>query len=88
MAVHCPPACNCPPGAHSLPTRSSCGTCAHAEAKVVIDGPVFECRRFPPVFIVVDDEPRRLFPQVDAGDWCGEHLPTAAAAPIPHARPD
>ncbi len=86
IATHCPPACNCPPGTHSRSKRT-CGTCAHSEVKVTDDGPVLECRRFPPVLIVVDDEARRLFPQVDAGEWCGEHRPAAQAAPIPRGAP-
>lgn len=83
----CPPACNCPAGTHPRSARTStCGTCALAEVKVTEDGPVLECRRFPPLLVVIEDDLRRLFPQVDAEEWCGEYQPTALAAPIPRAQ--
>lgn len=35
---------------------------------------VLECHRFPPDSIVLGDgEPAKLWRQVDADDWCGEH---------------
>lgn len=57
----------------------SCVSCRHANP--VAEGsdgePFVECRRFPPVIVVVDGDLVRLFPTVDADDWCSEHDPLA-----------
>ena len=46
----------------------TCETCAHR------DGP--RCRRFPPIAAVGASA---LWPEVKAGDWCGEHRPAVFA---------
>lgn len=33
---------------------------------------VYECHRFPPSTIVIEDEPTVMWHQVNAHDWCGE----------------
>lgn len=38
------------------------------------DGPVFECRRFPPQIVVPEEgDVLQVWPQVSEGEWCGEH---------------
>lgn len=62
-------------------TAPACTSCRFAEPGVAEDAtgdpaePVLWCRRYPPVVIVLDDMPGRLFPQVNGDDWCGEWGP-------------
>lgn len=49
-----------------------CSHCAHAEPVVFPGVPVMECRRYPPIVIVIADEANKMWPQVDGDDWCGE----------------
>jgi hypothetical protein len=50
----------------------ACSNCDHHEEAVMDDGPVYQCRRYPPVMFVLQGEVTETWPQVDADDWCGE----------------
>lgn len=64
---------------------ASCSTCRFAEPAIMEgDGqPVVQCRRYPPAPVVVDDVVMQFYPQVEEGDWCGEHAPV----PVPREAP-
>lgn len=60
----------------------SCRTCRWAEATVLEDGPVIECRRFPPQLVVPEEgDVLQAWPQVTDQDWCGEHASRLDGAP-------
>lgn len=52
----------------------NCTNCRHyrpaEENESVLD--YGECRRMPPVIVMIDDDPSTMFPQVDAQADCGE----------------
>lgn len=57
-----------------------CQTCKFSHFGITDDGPVVECRRFPPVTAPLSDDPEEMelftmhrFPNVLADDWCGEY---------------
>lgn len=55
-------------------SRPTCSTCTYLDPTVGEDGePRADCRRWPPVLIVLDGYPTKVLPQVDSDDWCGEH---------------
>lgn len=49
-----------------------CGNCAYSIIDITGDEPSRECRRFPPMPTVVDEELVQSFPLVEDGMWCGE----------------
>lgn len=54
--------------------EQNCTNCRHYRAQEH-EGSVLDfgdCRKFPPVVIVVEDQPASMFPQVDHNDDCGE----------------
>ena len=66
----------------------TCSTCQFSNITAMGDGPVLECRRFPPQIISFFPtektdhpelggafEPAVVWPQVSALDWCGEYNP-------------
>lgn len=60
----------------------TCSSCRFGEVVVGDDDrPYVECRRHPPIVIVLDAEPCRLWPQVSASDWCGDWEQAPAAGP-------
>lgn len=56
----------------------TCGSCRFAEAAVMSDSPVLECRRFPPqlFYVNADDAATQSFPHMKGDDWCGEFQPS------------
>lgn len=54
-------------GPAPIPAAESCATCRYLEAVPTdnLEGVGF-CRRYPP-------RGEERFPEVDSGDWCGEH---------------
>lgn len=55
--------------------QPDCATCRFTEVRVLDDGdPALDCRRYPPQVIFCSDknEPVTIWPQIEAGEWCGE----------------
>lgn len=65
-----------------VPGYQSCGTCQYHEPRLEGGEMAVECRRYPPVVTVLGygggdmGEAVQAWPQVQAGDWCGEYLMT------------
>ena len=54
-----------------------CADCRYAELGVNDDGPMVECRRYPPqLFVLYDDEASQAWPQMASDGWCGEFTST------------
>lgn len=54
----------------TTPSEPTCETCRYRSNEV--------CHRYPPVAI---DEDVFYFPEIDGGDWCGEHSPRIPLSP-------
>jgi hypothetical protein len=58
--------------------NARCDECAFHEPAVMDEGPVIECRRYPPIVTAdaSNDQPMvQAWPQMSATDWCGEFSP-------------
>lgn len=66
----------------------SCSDCRYAHVTFQDDGdPGMECRRYPPTFFVILDEPVQAFPTIDSEMWCGEHTRPAPQRVEPPLQP-
>lgn len=56
---------------------AECSNCEFSAPTIVSDGPIVECRRYPPQVFVdpVQGDAVQAFPNVGEHDWCGEHKP-------------